>query len=62
LFHGLRQGQKGYGVHHFSGKEFVAGFAMSPGFETYATGWSSLVMVARDLLGPSAAAETAIGG
>ena len=62
LFHGLRQGQKGYGVHHFCGKEFVAGFAMSPGFETYATGWSSLVMVARDLLGPSAAAETAIGG
>jgi len=62
LFHGLRQGQKGYGVHHFSGKEYVAGFAKSPGFETYATGWSSLVMVARDLLGPSAMAEATIGG
>ena len=49
LFHGLRQGQKGYGVHHFGGREYCAGFAMSPGFETYATGWSSLVMVSRDL-------------
>ena len=49
LFHGLRQGQKGYGVHHFCGREYCAGFAMSPGFETYATGWSSLVMVSRDL-------------
>ena len=49
LFHGLRQGQKGYGVHHFGGREYCAGFAMSPGFETYSTGWSSLVMVSRDL-------------
>jgi Methyl-accepting chemotaxis protein (MCP) signalling domain len=49
LFQGLRQGQKGYGVHHFGGREYCAGFAMSPGFETYATGWSSLVMVSRDL-------------
>jgi len=36
-------------VHHFFGREYCAGFAMSPGFETYATGWSSLVMVSRDL-------------
>ena len=50
LFQGLRQGQKSYGVHHFGGREYVAGFAMSPGFETYATGWASLVMVARDLM------------
>ena len=49
LFHGLSQGQKGYGVHHFGGREYCAGFAMSPGFETYSTGWSSLVMVSRDL-------------
>jgi hypothetical protein len=49
LFQGLRQGQKNYGVHHFFGREYCAGFAMSPGFETYATGWSSLVMVSRDL-------------
>jgi hypothetical protein len=49
LFHGLRQGQKGYGVHHFCGREYCAGFAISPGFETYATGWSSLVMVSPDL-------------
>jgi hypothetical protein len=49
LFHGLRQGQKGYGVHHYCGREYCAGFAMSPGFETYATGWSSLVMVSPDL-------------
>jgi len=49
LFEGLRQGQKGYGIHHFCGREYCAGFASSPGFETYATGWSSLVMVARDL-------------
>jgi hypothetical protein len=49
LFHGLRQGQKGYGVHHFCGREYCAGFAMSPGFETYSTGWSSLVMVSPDL-------------
>jgi hypothetical protein len=49
LFHGLRQGQKGYGVHHVGGREYTAGYAMSPGFETYATGWSSLVMVAKDL-------------
>jgi len=49
LFQGLRQGQKGYGVHHFGGREYCAGFAMSPGFETYSTGWSSLVMVSRDL-------------
>ena len=50
LFQGLRQGQKSYGVHHFGGREYVAGFAMSPGVETYATGWASLVMVARDLM------------
>jgi len=49
LFHGLRQGQKSYGIHNFGGREYCAGFAMSPGFETYATGWSSLVMVSRDL-------------
>ena len=49
LFHGLSQGQKGYGVHHFGGREYCAGFAMSPGFETYSTGWSSLAMVSRDL-------------
>jgi hypothetical protein len=48
LFHGLRQGQKGYGVHHYCGREYCAGFAISPGFETYATGWSSLVMVSPD--------------
>jgi hypothetical protein len=53
LFQGLRPGQKGYGVHHFGGREFVAGFSMSPGFETYATGWSSLVMVARNLMASS---------
>jgi hypothetical protein len=50
LFQGLRQGQKSYGNHQFCGREYVAGFAMSPGFETYATGWASLVMVARDLM------------
>jgi len=54
LFHGLRQGNKGYGVHYFCGREYVAGFAMSPGFETYATGWSSLVMVSRDAVSASA--------
>ena len=53
LFSGLRQGNKGYGVHHFCGREYVAGFAMSPGFETYSTGWSSLVMVARDVAAAS---------
>jgi len=49
LFQGLKKGQKGYGIHHFCGREYTAGYAMSPGFETYATGWSSLVMVSRDL-------------
>jgi hypothetical protein len=58
LFHGLRQGQKSYGVHHFAGREYVAGFAMSPGFETYATGWASLVMVARDLVSTAAMGES----
>ena len=53
LFQCLRPGQKGYGVHHFGVREFVAGFAMSPGFETYATGWCSLVMVARNLMASS---------
>ena len=57
LFQGLRQGQKSYGVHHFCGREYVAGFAMSPGFETYATGWASLVMVARDLMSSATTEE-----
>lgn len=57
LFQGLRQGQKSYGVHHFCGGEYVAGFAMSPGFETYATGWASLVMVARDLMSSATTEE-----
>jgi hypothetical protein len=61
LFQGLRQGNKAYGVHPFCGREYVAGFAMSPGFETYATGWYSLVMVARDAVATAAAGGFSAG-
>jgi hypothetical protein len=34
---------------------------MSPGFETYATGWYSLVMVARDAVATAAAGRFSAG-
>ena len=40
----LFKGKKGFGVVSIGGKSHLVGHGFSPGFETYSTGWHSLVM------------------
>jgi hypothetical protein len=48
MFEGVGRQSKGYEVRDFRGKSYCIGYAKSQGFETYATGWHSLVMLSRE--------------
>ena len=36
--------KKGFFVTHYQGRECCIGYAKAPGFETYTTGWYSLII------------------
>ncbi len=40
----LRNSPKGFTSMRINGRDYSVGFAKSPGFETYATGWNSLIV------------------